>query len=215
MALLIFLDPEGKRPAEDDLEGSRPSNFEQYDNDTHIKHLSKNDSNFPVDSFSNFGQLMREKLVYYDKTHLIPVLSARPTVKLFCRPRRFGKSLTASMLEYFHDYRYAKDFEELFNGLAVQSMVHNKTTKNGEYIVLKFDFSRNGPTVDDLGESINNQLDNFVCCQQANGLLLNLSDCDFGAPKKPLSIWLEYSLLLNWSCSTPKPVRASFRKSKV
>lgn len=50
----------------------------------------------------NFEELIGHEYYYVDKTYLIKDLFDRMgKVNLFTRPRRFGKSLTLSMLYYF------------------------------------------------------------------------------------------------------------------
>ncbi len=68
---------------------------------------------------SSFRTLREENLCYVDKTAFIEeLLSNRAaTVSLITRPRRFGKSLTMSMLAEFFDIR--KDSRALFSGLHV------------------------------------------------------------------------------------------------
>ena len=51
---------------------------------------------------------------YFDKTGYIPELEQGARVKLVCRPRRFGKSLTVNMLRYFHGFQFRNLYEELF-----------------------------------------------------------------------------------------------------
>ena len=55
----------------------------------------------------------RNNLVYIDKTQFIGQLS-RFRATLLCRPRRFGKTLTVSMLRYFHGVEYKDEFDEFF-----------------------------------------------------------------------------------------------------
>ncbi|MCM1231693.1 MAG: ATP-binding protein [Ruminococcus flavefaciens] len=53
----------------------------------------------------NFEKIRRENFYYVDKTGLIKeVLDNWAEVNLFTRPRRFGKSLNMSMLQYFFEY---------------------------------------------------------------------------------------------------------------
>ena len=55
----------------------------------------------------NFEEFIRDNGYYIDKTELIYELVSRTRnkVTLFTRPRRFGKTLTMSMLESFFDIR--------------------------------------------------------------------------------------------------------------
>jgi hypothetical protein len=58
--------------------------------------------------------LQREGQVYFDRTRYISKLEDLDTFILFCRPRRFGKSLTISMLEHFHGLQYAGEHQSLY-----------------------------------------------------------------------------------------------------
>lgn len=71
---------------------------------------------FPRCSESNFSSLRNNKhFAYFDRTGYISVLdSIDNTALLFLRPRRFGKSLTISMLEHFHGIRYKAEYDMLF-----------------------------------------------------------------------------------------------------
>ena len=67
----------------------------------------------------NFRELIELKRVYVDKTKSIKSIVAYdyPKVSLFTRPRRFGKTLTLSMLEEFFDI--TKNSSELFANLYI------------------------------------------------------------------------------------------------
>ena len=66
-----------------------------------------------------FDEFIRDDGYYVDKTELIYDLVAetRNKVTLFTRPRRFGKTLTLSMMESFFDVK--RNSRELFQGLDV------------------------------------------------------------------------------------------------
>mgnify|MGYP001127069973 FL=1 len=65
----------------------------------------------------NFQRIREENFYYVDKTGLIKeLLERKGEVNLFTRPRRFGKSLNMSMLQYF--FEYGCD-DQLFNGLKI------------------------------------------------------------------------------------------------
>lgn len=78
---------------------------------------------------------------YFDKTEYIPKLEQGARVKLVCRPRRFGKSLTVTMLQYFHGFQFRNLYEELFKDLDVDKVVKNGIIQPGRYLILEFDFS--------------------------------------------------------------------------
>ena len=55
---------------------------------------------------SDFKHLIEEDFYYFDKTKFIDeIIQDGAQVKLFTRPRRFGKTLNMSMLKYFFDIR--------------------------------------------------------------------------------------------------------------
>ena len=67
--------------------------------------------------YENFAEIRKEQLYYVDKTKLIEQLFEWPgKVKLFTRPRRFGKTLNMSMLRYFFEIGTDKS---LFDGLYI------------------------------------------------------------------------------------------------
>jgi Predicted AAA-ATPase len=69
---------------------------------------------FPL-SRSNFSKIRRQTgVAYFDKTEYIAELENGTDVQLLCRPRRFGKTLTISMLQCFHGFQYREQYEELF-----------------------------------------------------------------------------------------------------
>lgn len=68
--------------------------------------------------YENFSEFIRDNNYYVDKTELIYDLVARTKnkVTLFTRPRRFGKTMTMSMIENFFDCRrVSKDVFENWN----------------------------------------------------------------------------------------------------
>jgi hypothetical protein len=71
-------------------------------------------SKFPL-GVSNFRDIRKfPGLAYFDKTNYISVIAKGPEVQLVCRPRRFGKSLTISMLRSFHGVEFRDEYDQLF-----------------------------------------------------------------------------------------------------
>ena len=67
----------------------------------------------------NFEKLIQDGYFYIDKTDFIREwLESGDSVTLITRPRRFGKTLNMSMLNYFFSNRYA-DKGHLFEGLSI------------------------------------------------------------------------------------------------
>ena len=65
----------------------------------------------------NFEQIIKDNYYYVDKTGLISeLLRNGGMVNLFTRPRRFGKTLNMSMLEYFFSIEGDKS---IFDGLEI------------------------------------------------------------------------------------------------
>ena len=65
----------------------------------------------------DFKKLIENNALYIDKTKFITeLLDDAAEVKLFIRPRRFGKTLNMSTLKYFFDIKNASENRKLFNG---------------------------------------------------------------------------------------------------
>ena len=70
-----------------------------------------------VDDFKE----VREQYYFVDKTDFIrQLIDAHSKVTLITRPRRFGKTLIMSMLEYFFSIDRKKESQGLFSGLSVE-----------------------------------------------------------------------------------------------
>lgn len=73
--------------------------------------------NFPL-GYDDFSRFREEKLYYVDKTRFIKeLLNKKFIANLVTRPRRFGKTLTMSMLEAFFDI--SRDSGAHFEGLEI------------------------------------------------------------------------------------------------
>ncbi len=69
--------------------------------------------------YENFEQLIQDGCFYVDKTNFIKEWwENKDIVTLITRPRRFGKTLTMSMVEQFFSIQYA-DRKDLFEGLSI------------------------------------------------------------------------------------------------
>lgn len=67
----------------------------------------------------SFEEVIERDTFYIDKTSFIKEWwESCDSVTLITRPRRFGKTLNMSMLEYFFSIQHA-DRGELFEGLAI------------------------------------------------------------------------------------------------
>ena len=83
----------------------------------------------------DFKEIINNNCYYVDKTKFIAnILDDGSKVKLFTRPRRFGKTLNMSMLKYFFDIHNGKENKELFNGLDIEKTKH--FSEQGQYPVV-------------------------------------------------------------------------------
>ncbi|MBR8722511.1 hypothetical protein IX325_000819 [Fusobacterium necrophorum subsp. funduliforme] len=89
---------------------------------------------FP-NGISDFKLLREEKYYYVDKTELIEELQREigKTI-LFTRPRRFGKTLNMSMLQYFWDISNKEENRKLFQGLKIERSPYME--EQGKYPVI-------------------------------------------------------------------------------
>ena len=70
----------------------------------------------------DFKKIIEENYYYIDKTKIIEdILNDGAEVKLFCRPRRFGKTLNMSTLNYFFNIENKDENRKLFNGLYIEN----------------------------------------------------------------------------------------------
>ena len=69
----------------------------------------------------DFGDLIRKDYYFVDKTRFIrDLLDFQTPVTLITRPRRFGKTLSLSMLQYFFTLENAEENRKLFAGLDIE-----------------------------------------------------------------------------------------------
>ncbi|PHI11114.1 AAA family ATPase [Fusobacterium polymorphum] len=84
---------------------------------------------------SDFKHLIEEDFYYFDKTKFIDeIIKDGAQVKLFTRPRRFGKTLNMSMLKYFFDIKKADENRKLFRDLYIEKTDSFK--EQGQYPVV-------------------------------------------------------------------------------
>ena len=88
---------------------------------------------------SNFKDIIEKNYYYFDKTKFIEdILEDGAQVKLFTRPRRFGKTLNMSMLKYFFDVRNKEENRKLFENLEVSKSEY--FGEQGKYPVISISF---------------------------------------------------------------------------
>ncbi|WP_405352124.1 AAA family ATPase [Fusobacterium animalis] len=84
---------------------------------------------------SDFKKLIEGNYYYFDKTNFIDeIIKDGSEVKLFTRPRRFGKTLNMSMLKYFFDIKEAEENRKLFKNLYIEKTENFK--EQGQYPVV-------------------------------------------------------------------------------
>ena len=87
---------------------------------------------------SDFKEIIEGNRYYVDKTAMIRAVWEGGKVQLYCRPRRFGKTLNLSMLRYFFDIE--NDYQHLFEGLAVSEDAETMAQHQGKYPVIDLSF---------------------------------------------------------------------------
>ena len=88
---------------------------------------------------SNFKEIIEYDYYYFDKTKFIEkILEERSKVKLFTRPRRFGKTLNMSMLRYFFDVKNKEENRKLFENLEISKSEYFE--EQGNYPVISISF---------------------------------------------------------------------------
>ena len=100
--------------------------------------MKKRKKKLPI-GLSDFKEIIEYDYYYFDKTKFIEnILEDRSKVKLFTRPRRFGKTLNISMLKYFFDVENKEENKKLFEGLNISKSEY--FNKQGEFPVISISF---------------------------------------------------------------------------
>ena len=76
----------------------------------------------------NFEDMIERDCYYVDKTPFIEEIEDSNMYFFFLRPRRFGKSLTVSMLENYYDINKKDKFDEIFGWQALYWWESNSRT---------------------------------------------------------------------------------------
>ena len=83
----------------------------------------------------DFSEVIKENCYYIDKTKWIgEILEDKSKIKLFTRPRRFGKTLNMSMLKYFFDIENKEENKKLFSELDIEKSEY--MSEQGQYPVI-------------------------------------------------------------------------------
>ena len=88
----------------------------------------------------DFHKIIEEDCFYIDKSYFIKEWwESKDDVTLITRPRRFGKTLTMSMIEYFFSIRHA-DYRQIFSKLSIWEYEEYRKLQ-GTYPVINLSFA--------------------------------------------------------------------------
>ncbi len=134
---------------------------------------------------SDFKHLIEEDFYYFDKTAFIEeVIKDGAAVKLFARPRRFGKTLNMSMLKYFFDIKNGEENKKIFKDLYIEKTEAFK--EQGQYPVIFLSLKDlKALTWEQMEEKINVTLSDLF--SEYEYLLNELVETDFDKFKKIIS----------------------------
>jgi hypothetical protein len=79
---------------------------------------------------ADFRRLILNNYYYVDRTQFVEKIENNNSYLFFLRPRRFGKSLTISMLEYYYGAQYKAEFDSMFSELYIGKPEHTTKGKN-------------------------------------------------------------------------------------
>ncbi len=98
----------------------------------------KDKKTLPI-GIDDFKTIIEEDYYYADKTEMIEsLLDDGAGVTLFTRPRRFGKTLNMSMLNYFFNLKNREENRKLFENLYISKSKY--MNQQGEYPVIYLSF---------------------------------------------------------------------------
>ena len=86
----------------------------------------------------NFVAVREDNCYYVDKTRFIEKVERANKFFFFIRPRRFGKSLTISMLHHYYDINAVDKFERLYGDLYIGK---HPTPNHNKYLILYLNFA--------------------------------------------------------------------------
>ncbi len=111
----------------------------------------------------NFEDVIKEDCYYVDKTPFIEQIEESNKYFFFIRPRRFGKTLTLSMLENYYDINKKDKFDEIFDKLYIGQ---NPTPEHNTYLIIHLNFAEVAAGLDDYKDGLDNHCSlvfNFFC----------------------------------------------------
>ena len=124
----------------------------------------------------NFEDVIKEDCYYVDKTPFIEQIEESNKYFFFIRPRRFGKTLTLSMLENYYDINKKDKFEEIFGKLYIGQ---NPTPEHNTYLIIRLNFAEVAAGLDDYKDGLDNHCSlvfNFFCDIYAHILPANTKE---------------------------------------
>ena len=111
----------------------------------------------------NFEDVIKEDCYYVDKTPFVEQIEESNKYFFFIRPRRFGKTLTLSMLENYYDINKKDKFDEIFGKLYIGQ---NPTPEHSTYLIIHLNFAEVAAGLDDYKDGLDNHcrlVFNFFC----------------------------------------------------
>ena len=124
----------------------------------------------------NFEDVIKEDCYYVDKTPFIEQIEESNKFFFFIRPRRFGKTLTLSMLENYYDINKKDKFDEIFGKLYIGQ---NPTPEHNTYLIIHLNFAEVAAGLDDYKDGLDNHCSlvfNFFCDIYAHILPANTKE---------------------------------------
>ena len=86
----------------------------------------------------NFIDVREDNCYYVDKTRFIPMIEDANKYFFYIRPRRFGKSLTVSMLHHYYNILDADNFEKWYGDLYIGQ---HPTPERNAYLIIYLNFA--------------------------------------------------------------------------
>ena len=86
----------------------------------------------------NFVAIREDNCYYVDKTRFIEKIEDANKYFFFIRPRRFGKSLTISMLRHYYDINQQEKFDRLYGDLYIGQ---HPTPERNKYLIIYLNFA--------------------------------------------------------------------------
>ena len=86
----------------------------------------------------NFIDVREDDCYYVDKTRYIPLIENANKYFFYIRPRRFGKSLTISMLRHYYNILEADKFEKWYGDLYIGK---HPTPERNSYLIIYLNFA--------------------------------------------------------------------------